>query len=142
MRLIIIAKFNYSPFIPLMSLKMGVYQNEIEKMVLKDDNITQNMTKEEKEEEEEKFELYFKGNSVKYFQKYFFPHPNPNSQIANESAVFMKKCVKKILKELSNTSFYNVYKHGFYGSITIHDNAKLTHISKKVEKQQNKKLVI
>lgn len=105
MRLIIIARFKTTPLIPLMTLKQREYGSEIEKM-------------------NNNFELYFNGNSEKYFQEYFFP--TLQKQVSQESATFMKKCVKKFLEELSNNSVYNVYKHGFYGSVSIQDDAKMT----------------
>lgn len=99
LRILILTKKNYfRPLVPLIRLSFNKFHKEVEQM-------------------QENLEQYL-GNSNKFFKDNFYPFPKLEKEKVDESIKFLKGAIPKIISEYSDHGAYNVFKHGFYGSVS------------------------
>ena len=60
---------------------------------------------------------YF-GNSDEFFKENFYPFPELEKEKVDTSIKVIKNAIKLIIPEYLERGAYNVFKHGFYGSVS------------------------
>lgn len=99
LRILIVTKKNYfRPLVPLIQLSFKKFHNELDKM-------------------QENLEEYLE-DSDKFFKDNFYPFSNLEKDKVDQSIKFLKGAIPKIISEYSDRGAYNVFKHGFYGSVS------------------------
>jgi len=96
--LIITRKKHFHPLIPLIRLSFSTFRKELDKM---NNNLDE-----------------YLENSDKFFKEVFYPFPNLEQTKVDQSTKQLKTAVNLIISEYLDHGAYNVFKHGFYGSIS------------------------
>ena len=93
----VLKKGHFIPLLPLIRLKHKKLNENVESM--KND-----------------IDSYFE-NSDDFLKKTFYPFTNSEEEKVSTSIKFLKSAIQKIADEYSQRMAYNVFKHGFYGTV-------------------------